>query len=824
MKTRLFLFVTLLFLVLTLASCDFVSYIPYDTPDEALEERRTELVESIRSLSDADYYELEDSFTYEILVQDAINELNEADSLLKLEAIYKKHKALIEALPRSFQKVLDELKDKITYHVSPSDYREAEQARLASLIEEYCDKLFLSEDEAEAEAVFRTFQAAVYQLTTASEYYAEELAAMKTDYASLLSHTLNYSDYRDAEQALIEETLNAFLQASEAITDKETLTARFEETKATLLLLPTAAARFREEQAALIEEWLKTIADAIEDYTLAETFDRDALEDELLSQTTTEATVFAAASYLLTLIKNSPSKDEEALFDLLGETASTALSHSYTPAAYRESDQVAMRIAVREATDAMDAAEDAKTLLGILDTALLEVSQYETNDALWQKEDLAFQEKLTECFGNATLTPPASLTEASDYEALAAIIDYYAFYQTDYESFLRDTFRVKINFPHKGAQYEINEVYWYCELLRSAVGITGYFETDSDYLVLRLIPYALATKSNTVAPKKVDRYTSVVTLFPDKTYTPREADFNDFAYLQNEKTLSGIWNTQQLWYALEWGYLPLCVENSPAEQALERAKEILREVVSDDMSIEEKAFAIYTWFGKTQLYDEHYENYLYPADREQFPDSLAATLNSFHAEGALFDNYSVCCAFAKAYLILLRMEGIEAYRIVVHKYTDNAIGNLNRVGYGSHAFVALKGSDGKFYYSDTEECYLLTEETLPKYHQFLQIADYRTPYEGAFSRYFNDLDFADTLPDTMLRHLTYRENSIHITEEDTLSAMLDAFAEEEKETCLSLFESPLTPFSVEAILKADSRFGYQIFRYNGFTEYLVYHE
>lgn len=815
---RLILTVFAVILLCTLSACDFVRFIPYESPDEELEARREELIGEILSVSEVGFYEEEVGYRFEILLQDALNELREAKDLDSLEIIFLRHKAKLEALPKSLEATIEAVLDELSTYVSPSDYREAERKELEDFIAFYRDAVSKATAQEDAEALLRAFKADVYHLKTDAEYRAEEFADMKTAAQEELLSYLNYADYRPDGQEKIKETVEYFSERIKEAKDDEALTVLMTQAKHDLDEIPTAKALYREEHAETVKDWLDILEDEISDHELSDTFDREAMKTHLLSFATKEASAYEAACYLLSLCEG-----KAELLDLYRDMTVSALSSSYVAGDFRENDRREMALKVSLAKQRLEDADTELAIQKIFEETLAELVLYETNDALWQKEDTAFLQALEDRYGDTILTLPASLTEASSYEELAAIIDYYAFYQLDHQSFLRDTFRVEIAYPHKGAQYEINEVYWYCELIRSAVGITGYFEEDGNHLVIRLIPYAIATESNTSSPRHPTRYESLVTLFPDKTYTPRGEDFSDFAYLQNEKTLTGIWNTQQLWYALEQGYLPITVEDSPAERALRRAEEILREIVSDDMSIEEKAFAIFSWFGRTQMYDKEYSKYLYPEDREHFPDELAATLNSFHVEGALFDNYSVCCAFAKAYLLMLRIEGIEAYRILVHKYTENAIGNFDNIGYGSHAFVAFRGSDGKFYYSDTEECYLLTESRFPKFHQFMQIVDHRTPYEGAYARYYNELDYAEFLPDTMLRDLTYRGYSIHVTEKEALDEMLSLYAEEKDGTVISLFESEATPVSIEEVLKDDLRFDYRTFSYNGFTEYLVFH-
>jgi len=247
-------------------------------------------------------------------------------------------------------------------------------------------------------------------------------------------------------------------------------------------------------------------------------------------------------------------------------------------------------------------------------------------------------------------------------------------------------------------------------------------------------------------------------------------------------------------------------------------------VVCDGMSIEEKAFAIYSWYAKNVTYDEDYRKYLYPQDRKHFPDELAATLNAFHAEGALFDNLSVCCSFAKSYLILLRIEGIESYRMFVREYTENAIDNLGKVGYGSHAFVVIRGSDGLYYYSDPEEAYNTTKDSfLIKHNQFFTTDDTRWPYENGKTDMYKDLIFAQGLPLLYSQKLVYAGHPIAVHSEEALEEMLNAFdAEDGTNIQFSVIESEETLFSVKEHLINDARFEYKTFTFGGVTEYMIY--
>lgn len=808
-------------LLLLMTSCSFVTFHRYADQEEAkvLETRKQEAIEQLQQLSDPNYYTEENRKLYELLLQDAINEINECTGLALLEEVLFRHAAAIRNLPTSLSLVRENILKKLTSYASFDDYRAAEQETLKQLLAHYQSEIESAEDAEIMQTLFHHFQADVYALKTNAMYLAEELEEQKETLANTLLGLHNPVLYREKERNEIDRLIKNFEKEVETVTDSESLEALYNTTVAELDALRTDASYYQEEKEALIVSLIETIAETAKRYDLP-TGDLESLKASITLLPTKEEATKTASEFLFSLIAN-----EDGSLDDLKNLANVIVKNTVVTSNYWENDQIELANEMALAISAINDCHSKSEIQSAIASATLRLSMIPTSEDRWMESEENLAGDLAYYFGEFTLPAPASLYEAKSYEELAAIIDYYAFYQINYESFVRNTFRVKLSYPHKTAQWEINEVYWYCELIRSAVGITGHFEKDGDTLVIELIPYAIATESNTQEPITVDRYTSLVEFDSDKAgYTPREEDFDDFAYLNYSQTLSGIWNTQQLWYALEHEYIPICVAGSPAERALERAKEILREVVCDGMSIEEKAYAIYAWFGQNVTYDEDYRKYLYPEDREHFPDSLAATLNAFHAEGALFDNLAVCCSFAKSYLILLRIEGIEAYRMFVREYTENAIDNLGKNGYGSHAFVLIRGSDGLFYYSDTEEAYNTTKDSfLIKHCQFLTTNDTRWPYENGTTNMYKDIVMAHGLPMLYSQKLVYAGHPIAVTSEEALDDMLNAFdAENATGIQFSVIESKDTLFALKDYLDQDARFSYKTFTYGDITEYMIY--
>ncbi len=830
MKQKRILFLILLsaLCVVLLCSCGFVKYVEYsdqsnrnDDLDTALEE----YIKKIDSLVSADDYREEERFTLAHLILDAKNELRECTDTEQLLATYEKHESLILGVPTDLTLSLNELLEEFGILVDLSDYRESEQKQIEQMILHYTKKIKEAETKEEAERLVRQFQTELYEIKTDAQYTLEELNRLKNEKIEQLSSAVNYGLYRTADRERIQALIS---QRSLDIRDAESqdeVNSLFELCLQSIDATPTITEALQSDRATWTESWNGQIDAFLARNPLP---DGDTAKNEILAQISQAKSKEEAARYGASfLIENTND------LSVLHEAVDLYLTNAITKGDYR-SEQIGQANGyIQAAREQLLTAQNKAQITEIWSTLKTSIADLDTNDELWAAEDTQFMQELTQNFVYF-LAPPQSMTQANSYEELAAIIDYYAFYQKDSSSFLRGTFRVELTFPHKWAQWEINEVYWYCELIRSAVGITGYFEKDSSCFVITLIPYDIASESNADSPIQTNRFENVLTYESNSTLQDRSDDFEDFPYLSlYTKRLTGIWNTQQLWYALEHEYIPETVDGSPADICLKQAKEILREIIKDGMTIEEKVYAIYSWFGRNVAYDHAYTSHLYPADRDLFPDSLAAKLNSFHIEGALLDNLAVCCAYAKSCLLLMRIEGLEAYRVFIHRYRDNAIGNLGNTGFGSHAIVAVRASDGKFYYCDVERSSIESpspnnpvEPRMLNFHQILVSKDVQYPYNDGWTPLYQDFDFGKSFPSALLwDHLTYNGMSVFVKTEAQLKALLDAFAAETKtDIQLTVFTYGDTSFSVPDVLLNDTRFAsnYYSFEFGGLAEYIIY--
>lgn len=819
MKLKKFLFVAAtLLLCCSMSACGFVDYVEYAVgEDKELEKTRQGYLEQLAALSSEDWYDEEGRRAYLLAMLDAQNELSECQTLEELEAAFEKHTQIILGIPTNPEQIFLSLVQELKNDLSEGVYREAEKAEMLALIEEYLDKLEHISDYRDAEVLLNEFKTFAAKIKTDEQLYAVELTALKKE-LSVLGDDIDYSLYRTAQRTLLENTVKEFRAELAKMHLKEECFALYDRYAQMLPPIPKAEELLTEEREAWQTKWAARLFSFAKAYGIGTETEMAEVLSAIAAATTVEQADALGIDFLLTFA-------DQIELPVLRTLVCERLDCLVRTSRYRESERNEIESILARYKSEIMAESDPEAIFEALSNAKAELLPIKTNDELWAEEDQAFLIHMTEKYQTQKLTPPETLSYAKNQKELAAIIDYYAFYQLDGKSFERATFRVRLDFAHNHAEHTIRDVYWYCELLRSAVGITGYFETDSSQFVITLIPYELASVSNTENPVEFERYDSQIEYSSNATLTDRASDFDDFPYyeLAAGKEIT-VWNSQQLWYALEHGYLPVPVKGSAAEKVLERAKEILRVIIKEGMTIEEKVFAIYSWYGDNVTYDYEYEKFLYVEDREHFPDRLAATLKSFHAEGAFFDHLAVCCSYAKSCLILMRLEGIEAYRVILHEYKDNAIDNLGRLGYGSHAIIALRASDGKFYYCDVEQSSAGPDLSYEKYHQVLVTEKEQHPYAHAIDLIWHGLDWGATLPTELLwNNLTYEGQSIFVETEEELLSLLEKYLANGKENSqINIFQSPNADFSMDDILDSYGNLTYHKFRYGDHNEYMIH--
>ena len=138
----------------------------------------------------------------------------------------------------------------------------------------------------------------------------------------------------------------------------------------------------------------------------------------------------------------------------------------------------------------------------------------------------------------------------------------------------------------------------------------------------------------------------------------------------------------QLVYALEYGYRPICETGSNAEIVYNKAKAVLAEICTDDMDNVTKMRAIYEWLALNVNYDY---------DVAEATGIDARNWDSWAVEGVFNSKKAVCEGYAKALLIMARIEGIPALYVTGNGHAWNRV-YINGAWYGidaTHADVGV---------------------------------------------------------------------------------------------------------------------------------------
>ena len=134
-----------------------------------------------------------------------------------------------------------------------------------------------------------------------------------------------------------------------------------------------------------------------------------------------------------------------------------------------------------------------------------------------------------------------------------------------------------------------------------------------------------------------------------------------------------VQTSEQLYWAVENKVTP--VFNSKSSRAYTiyaKAKAVLREIISEDMTDYEKALSIFDWICINTNYD--YTSYTtangYSASIANYPTKIPC----FYLEGVFMTGNAVCDGFSKAYSLMCNMLGIDAIRIVGNAKTGSSMG------------------------------------------------------------------------------------------------------------------------------------------------------
>ena len=169
--------------------------------------------------------------------------------------------------------------------------------------------------------------------------------------------------------------------------------------------------------------------------------------------------------------------------------------------------------------------------------------------------------------------------------------------------------------------------------------------------------------------------------------TKRANSYDNFKINQVTKTIDNISNSEQLVRVLEQGYRPVCVANSPAEKIYNQAKSVLREICNDNMTDAQKLRAIYEWLVLNVQYDHLAANTIQNGNDTR-------KYKAWFAEGVFEDKLAVCEGFAKATVIMAKIEGIPAVMVTGNNHAWNKVlvnGNWYQFD-ATHGNLSLQGT------------------------------------------------------------------------------------------------------------------------------------
>lgn len=220
--------------------------------------------------------------------------------------------------------------------------------------------------------------------------------------------------------------------------------------------------------------------------------------------------------------------------------------------------------------------------------------------------------------------------------------------------------KVTIDFGPMGDAYSLDQLKKVGAREMGHTNITFSYYPSSPEVVTFVIEYD-ATAASYVLPAtpeiSYDNYKNGNMLIRDHLNgeSGRAADYEGFAINTENNGTMDVYNSEELWWALEHNYLPTFpMENTKAEAFYNEAKRILREIISDDMTDYEKTLAIFEYLVDMVYYD-------YDAYNDMNAENAAGNA-CYYLEGVFEYNRAVCDGKSKAFVLLCRIEGIECVR------------------------------------------------------------------------------------------------------------------------------------------------------------------
>ena len=321
--------------------------------------------------------------------------------------------------------------------------------------------------------------------------------------------------------------------------------------------------------------------------------------------------------------------------------------------------------------------------------------------------------------------------------------------------------------------------------------------------------YYAVTSANAVARR-------VRALLDTDKYSLRADDFDGFAINTENEGEWEVYNSEELWWAVEHGYKPVFpMENSKAELFWERAKIILREIILEGMTDYEKALAIYEYLVDAVAYD--YDAYYTSSDKDNV---------CYYLEGVFERGRAVCDGKTKAFVLLCGMEGINCLRDYGASLT----------GGEGHAWNYIE-IDGIWYLVDTTEgdAYYSADGTIGKtfgynvemvsYSSFLVPLDHheeKYEYSGIWLTLEEGAEYP-SLADGYLDRDIVEGSDFVIDSKDEMNAILEALTLFDADTVALVFDVSDPDASPFKYTSDADEYGYTVSMFTvGYGEEQVY--
>ena len=217
-----------------------------------------------------------------------------------------------------------------------------------------------------------------------------------------------------------------------------------------------------------------------------------------------------------------------------------------------------------------------------------------------------------------------------------------------------------IDFSDIGNGYNASRDYRATLELSSHVRIVKKYYENKPQVLYFEISYYRDTASEFLTATEENTYSSLananmIIRGEQNKKNERPDDYEGFAINTENDGVAQVYNSEELWWALQNNLKPeFPIHNSKAELFYERAKMLLRDIITDDMTDFEKVLAIYDCLVNEVAYD--YDAADAPSD-ENYHKNVC-----YYLEGVFERGRAVCDGKSKAFVLLCAIEGIGCVR------------------------------------------------------------------------------------------------------------------------------------------------------------------